>query len=106
MSTADQITGPLKAGMRLSREEFLRRWELLPEVKNAELIGGIVYMPSPVSLAHCDNDRLAVVWLGYYGGFTPGCKAGSNGTWLMLGDAPQPDVHLRILPEFGGQSRV
>ncbi|GEM_PF-4207213 len=26
--------------------------------------------------------------------------------WLMLGDAPQPDEHMRILPEYGGQSRV
>jgi Uma2 family endonuclease len=39
-----------------------------------------------------------------YAGFTPGCETGANATWLMLEDAPQPDVYLRILPEYGGQS--
>src|SRR5437879_8833167 len=106
MSTVDQLTQPLKAGDRLSRDEFLRRWELMPEVKNAELIGGIVYMPSPVSLAHRSHDALVVYLLGHYASFTPGCDAGSNGTWLMLDDAPQPDADLRILPEYGGQSGV
>ena len=39
-------------GQRLSRDEFLRRWEGLPNVKYAELIRGVVHMPSPVSLPH------------------------------------------------------
>jgi hypothetical protein len=34
---------------RASRDEFLRRWELLPNLKRAELLDGIVYMGSPVS---------------------------------------------------------
>lgn len=31
---------PFDAGDRLSRTEFLRRWEAHSEIKNAELIGG------------------------------------------------------------------
>ena len=100
------VSQVLVAGQRLKREEFLRRWEAMPEVKRAELIQGIVYMPSPISLDHASRDALVISWLGYYAARTPGCHVGSSATWLMLEDAPQPDAHLRILPEYGGQSRV
>ena len=76
----------------------------MPEVKHAELIGGVVYMPSPVSRDHKTHDTLAIGWLSYYAAQTAGCEAGNDGTWLMLEDAPQPDSYLRILPEYGGQS--
>jgi hypothetical protein len=42
----------LRDGDRLTRDQFLRRWEQMPEVKHAELIDGIVYMPAPVSKVH------------------------------------------------------
>ncbi len=45
-------------------------------------------------------------WLTHYAWNTPGCKASGPSTWLILGDAPQPDIHLRILPERGGAHRV
>jgi len=95
----------LVTGERLTVEEFLRGWEELPELKRAELIDGVVYVPSPLSLDHGSLDTRIVLWLAYYAQATPGCKAGSNSTWLMLGSAPQPDVYLRILPSHGGQSR-
>ena len=94
----------MAAGQKLTREEFLRRWEAMPELKNAELIGGVVCMPSPVSRVHGARDMLVHTWLGRYAVSTPGCEAGCNGTWLMLDDAPQPDADLCILPECGGQS--
>lgn len=49
--SAAQPAGPLlEAGDRLSREEFERRYARMPELKKAELIEGIVYLPSsPVS---------------------------------------------------------
>jgi Uma2 family endonuclease len=96
----------LLPGQRLTREQFLCRWETLPELKNAELIEGIVYMPSPVSNRHSTFDALIHGWLMVYVAATHGCEAGSNGTWLMAESAPQPDSHLRILPEHGGQSRM
>jgi Uma2 family endonuclease len=95
---------PLVDGERLSREEFIGRWDLLPEVKFAELIGGVVHMPSPLSASHGSGDALAGYWLSHYAAATPGCDVLHNATWLMLGDVPQPDVALRILPECGGQS--
>ncbi len=99
------LSQALVAGQRLKRQEFLRRWESMPEVKRAELIAGVVYMPSPVSRDHRSHSNLVSAWLCYYAARTPGCDAGNSGTWLMLEDAPQPDADLRILPEYGGQSR-
>lgn len=96
---------PLVPGQRLTREEFLRRWEQMPDLKNAELIAGIVYIPSPVSPIDSKYHFLVNGWLAPYVANTPGCEGGSTGTWLMLQDAPQPDVYVRILPDCGGQSR-
>ncbi|MGH9722561.1 MAG: Uma2 family endonuclease [Bryobacteraceae bacterium] len=97
---------PLIEGERLTREEFLRRWEALANVKRAELIGGVVYLPSPTSVSHGASDNAANWFLAHYAIHTPGCEALANATWLMLEDAPQPDTVLRILREHGGQSRV
>jgi Uma2 family endonuclease len=104
MSAVAQKVEPLVPGDKLSRDEFMRRWEAMPHLKRAELIGGIVYMPSPLSLDHGITDTRANTWLGVYAAFTPGCEAGGNTTWLMEEDAPQPDVHLWILPEYSGQA--
>ena len=93
-------------GLQMTREEFLRRWEALPGFKNAELIKGPVYVSSVVSHDHGIFDVLAGGWLSHYEWPTPGCEAGYRSTWMMLGSAPQPDVYLAILPEYGGQSRM
>ena len=100
------VTPPgLITGERMDVEEFLCRWDELPYLKNAELIDGIVYVPSPLSLDHGSLDTLILWWLTQYAHATPGCKAGNNVTWLMLDSSPQPDAFLRILPVYGGQSR-
>jgi hypothetical protein len=97
---------PLQAGDKLTSDEFLRRWEQHPEIKFAELIGGIVYMPSPLSRFHGVSDHLVTGWLCVYQAHTPGTESGGNVTTLMgSGDTPQPDDYLRVLPELGGQSR-
>jgi Uma2 family endonuclease len=94
----------LVTGERMTVEEFLRCWEDLPELKNAELIDGVVHVSSPVSRDHGSFDFLIHWWLAHYAQATPGCVGGSNSTWLMLDNAPQPDAYLRILPSRGGQS--
>ena len=104
MATAEQATEPLVAGDRLTREEFLRRWEAMPNLKRAELIGGVVYIPSALRRVHAVMENDLSGWLAVYRAFTPGCEAGNNATWKMLRDSPQPDIDLRILPECGGQS--
>jgi Uma2 family endonuclease len=103
----DETIAPLQFGDVLPREEFLRRWGNMPRLARAELIRGVVYMPSPVSTEHGDMENRLAGWLALYVASTPGCRASNNATWLMgEEDAPQPDLSLRILPEYGGQSRV
>src|SRR5260370_41482848 len=104
MAIIEHATKPLVDGQRLTLEEFLQRWEEQPGLKLAELIEGVVYLPSPVGAAHASHHALAGGWVTYYAARTPGCGTGNDGTWLMRGSAPQPDVYLRILPEYGGQS--
>lgn len=106
MATVEQKVPPLAAGDNLTRQEFLRRWEAHPEIKWAELIGSIVYMPSPLSGEHGDHDNHVSLWLGTYAAYTPGTKASNNATTLMLEDAPQPDVSLRIIPSAGGRTSI
>ncbi len=102
---APVIPPPLRDGDRMSRDEFLRRWELLPDLKHAQLLDGIVYMASPVAAKHGSFHYSFIAWLGTYTARTPGCETLTEGTALMESDAPQPDIALRILPSFGGQSR-
>ncbi|HYV35438.1 MAG TPA: Uma2 family endonuclease [Gemmataceae bacterium] len=106
MATVEQRVPPLTAGDRLTREDFLRTWEMHPEIKLAELIGGIVYMPSPLYADHGETDGDLGFWLGYYKTHTRGTIFGHNTTSFILEDAPQPDDNLRILPEYGGGSWI
>jgi hypothetical protein len=101
------ITPPLQNGDRLTRAEFERRYAAMPHVKKAELIEGVVYMPSPVSEAHSGPHFDLITWLGFYRMATPGVIGGDNGTLrLDLDNAPQPDAFLRILEAHGGQARL
>jgi len=96
----------LHAGDRLPRAEFERRYAAMPHVKKAELIEGVVYMPSPVSLEHGAPHFDVIAWLGLYRSATPGVDGFDNTTVrLDLENEPQPDTCLRIRPECGGQSR-
>src|SRR5438552_16015933 len=107
MATAvEERVPPLTPGDHLTRSEFLRRWEAHPENNNAELIGGTVFMSSPVSVEHGDSDGDVGTWLGVYRAGTPGTASGHNTTSFFLDDTPQPDLNLRILPEFGGAAWV
>jgi Uma2 family endonuclease len=93
---------PFNAGDWLSRREFLARWALHPEIKKAELMGGIVYLAGQETAEHAQMQAAMIGLFGYYAASTPGLQSGCNTTILILADAPQPDVHLRILPEYGG----
>lgn len=98
----------LQAGDRLGRDEFERRYEAMPHVKKAELIEGVVYMPSPVRYQRHSHPQLHLsCWLGTYEANTPGVGGGDNGT-VRLDPANefQPDGLLFIDPARGGQIRL
>jgi hypothetical protein len=97
---------PLHPGDHLTAEEFERRYDAMPELKKAELLDGVVYMPSPVSHSeHGAPHAQFITWLGYYAAYTPGVETGDNSTVRMdKRSRPQSDGMLRILPACGGQS--
>ena len=99
---------PLENGDTLTRAEFERRYSAMPHLKKAELIEGVVYMPSPVShLRHSKPHALVVSWIGIYWAETPGTEGGDNASLLLdLDNEPQPDAFLIVLPECGGQMKI
>src|SRR5262249_25698748 len=102
------IIPPLEHGDRLSGPEFLRRYEAMPALKKAELIDGVVYMPSPVSAEnHGEQHAMLMLWLMLYRGRTRGVRVFDNTTvQLDLENFPQPDGLLIIDPRCGGQAFI
>lgn len=72
---------PLENGDRLTRDEFERRYEAMPEVKKAELIDGVVYVSSAVRhTLHGRPHFLLNGWAFTYHAATPGVDGGFPGT--------------------------
>jgi hypothetical protein len=95
---ADRKIPPLRNGDHLTRDEFERRYNAMSDLKKAELIEGVVYLPSPVRTdVHGQPHALLVTWLGVYYAGTPGLVISDNGSVrLDERNEPQPDVTLLI----------
>jgi Uma2 family endonuclease len=108
MQTRDDVVPALENGDRLTRAEFERRYEAMPHLKKAELIEGVVYVPSPVRhRQHGAPHAHLIGWLGLYTANTPGVEVGDNGSVrLDLDNEPQPDALLFIDPTRRGQVRI
>lgn len=105
---APNLPPPLENGDRLARCEFERRYDARADLKKAELIDGVVYLPSPVrASSHAQPNAALSAWLGTYGAFTPRVHALDNATVRLDQDnEPQPDALLRMDAEAGGRSRI
>jgi Uma2 family endonuclease len=98
--------GPLHNGDRRTQAEFHRLYESAPDDVRFELVGGVVYMASPLRRVHAlYHSDLSAALAGYVRK-TPGVELLDNAT-VILGEEsePQPDLLVRILTEFGGQSK-
>lgn len=98
----------LEQGDHLTRAEFELRYEAMPEVKKAELIEGVVYMPSPVRFPHHGKPHWnTIAWMASYEVQTPGITGADNTTLRFDNDnEPQPDALLMIEPDYGGQTKI
>jgi hypothetical protein len=99
---------PVMNGDYLTQAEFFRRCTGRTHLKDAELIEGIVYLPSPVSHGLHGAPHFDLVgWLGLYQMHTSDICGGANGT-LCLDDlnAPRADAYLIVLPSHGGQVSI
>lgn len=91
---------PLEPGDRLTRAEFERRWEAMPQLKNAELIEGVVYMAAALRVGrHGRPSRWISGLLARYEASTRGVSGADNTSVRMdLDNMPQPDCLLYIEP--------
>lgn len=98
----------LHCGDHLDQPEFHRRYEAYPDPSvRFELIGGVVFMMSPVGYDHNQGDYRITGLLFQYERATRGVEGAHNVT-LILGpqSEPQPDNALMIRPECGGRVRI
>ncbi len=90
----------LQNGDTLDGDEFMLRYEAMPDVKKAELIEGVVYiMSSPLRAdVHGDPHAELMGWLWSYRLRTPNVRVSDNAT-VRLGrrNVPQPDASMRIV---------
>ena len=65
---------PLEAGDHLDQATFHARYEAMPPDFRAELIGGVVFVPSPLRSEHGESHALVMGWLTNYWSATPGTR--------------------------------
>ena len=95
----------LENGDHLTRAEFERRYAAAEHIKKAELIEGVVYVPSPVGMAHSAPHAVVILWLGTYRVSTPGVGFLDNATVILdRKNEVQPDAALYIVR--GGQTHA
>jgi Uma2 family endonuclease len=96
----------LENGDRLTRAEFETRYRAMPNLNKAELIEGVVHMPSPVHFKqHGKPHNIINTWLGTYCASTPGVETGDNVTVRIDAENEvQPDALLRL--SEGGASQI
>ena len=98
----------LENGDRLSRDEFERRYAVMPEACKAELIEGMVYMAAALRFkSHGLPHSHLNSWITNYTAYTPGTLvADAPSVRLNNNNEPQPDIILILDPDLGGQTRI
>ena len=103
-----EIVPELENGDRLTRDEFERRYEAMPDLKKAELIEGVVYMPSPVR--HRRHSRptftSATGWATTRRALPASRPATTAASAWTSTTSPSPTPTCFIVPECGGQARI
>lgn len=97
----------LHNGDRMRQDEFHRIYSSMPEGYRAELLGGMVFEPSPLGYPHGTNHiRLAFLMESYVCA-TPGVEAADNATVILSDeDEVQPDLILRVVNRCRGRSHA
>ena len=77
MSQRSPVADPpctLVEGQWLDQSTFHALYEAMPPGTRAELINGVVLMPSPVGPPHGRANLPTLMWLGFYQEEHPGCR--------------------------------
>jgi Uma2 family endonuclease len=92
--------------MRLDQPTFHALYEAMPSGVRAELIHGVVHMPSPLGVDHSDGLLPILIWLDYYAERSGRPVQVADGATVILDSRTevQPDALLRVVE--GGQTQV
>lgn len=94
----------IENGDQLDQPTFHARYLAMPRGFRAELIGGIVYVPSPLKADHANIHGHIQGWAYVFRARTPGLHVLDNATDILGPDSePQPDTFLYL---EGGQTRL
>jgi hypothetical protein len=98
---------PLRDGDRLTRAEFERRYEARPDIKKAELIEGVVYIPSPVNhVRHAGPHAILMGWAAHDFFHTAGVELSDNGTLRLDEDNEYQPNAMMFLPAISGAQAI
>src|SRR5271168_2610268 len=100
------VDAELHNGDSMTQSEFHRAYNQMPDGYKAELVGCVVFVCEPLGREHGGTHaELAALFVPYKAS-TPGVEVCDN-TTVILGkkDEVQPDLFLRVLPAYKGQSR-
>ena len=104
---SDPAVPRLEPGDHLDQKTFHERYEAMPEGFRAELVEGVVVVPSPPGVPHGRPHALLMGRLVHYQAATPGTTALDNPTVILGPESePQPDGVLLVEPEWGGRTRM
>jgi Uma2 family endonuclease len=107
ISGSDTEQPPLRDGDRMSQPEFHRLYETCRHGEQFELINGVVHMAAAQRRPHSVSESHLSTLIGQYAWKTPGVEMLLHPTTILDAEnEPQPDIALRILMEYGGQSKV
>ncbi len=108
VNSSQTVVSYMENGDHLTKAEFEHFYNLMPDLKKAELIEGVVYMPSPVrTKSHAEPHAHLIMWLGTYKAGRPEVLLADNATVRLDNDnVIQPDALLRLPEECGGKSRI
>lgn len=102
-----RLAPKLHNGDHMKRKEFHVVYGQMPEGYKAELIGGIVFEPSPLGYSHGKHHIKLGSLFERYCEATPGAEVADNvSVFLSEEDEVQPDLILRTVGECGGQSHL
>ena len=96
MSATPTAPPVLESGDHLTRDEFHQRYCARPDIKKAELVEGVVYVPSPLRFElDSEPHGRVITWLGVYTAKHPAIRLGDNPTVrLDATNEVQPDACL------------
>ena len=108
-SPARPTVPPLENGDRLTRAEFHRRYEAMPDDTRAQLIEGVVHVCRRVNARLHGNPHFILGGvLGRYLDHTPDLDLYGIGSTVLLDDAnePEPDLLVSLPPHLGGLATI